>query len=43
MVLAALELADALDVKARVDRELMERVRLRQPELAESIRKREKK
>lgn len=43
MVLAALELADALGVKARVDRELMECVRLRQPELAESIRKREKK
>lgn len=43
MVLAALELADALGVKAKVNRELMERVRIRQPELAESLRKREKK
>lgn len=43
MVLAALELADARGVKAEVNRELMERVSTRQPELAESLRKREKK
>ena len=43
MVLAALELAGAQGVKAEVNRELMERVSTRQPELAESLRKREKK
>jgi hypothetical protein len=42
-VLAALELAEAHGAKAEVSRELMERVSTRQPELAESLRKREKK